>query len=235
MVDLSSFVPIILIVGIMGVIFRVLIGVSILAEIFRYIGKKKGFETSYGKAWLVILIPYLIISLLSILISLIGSEIVLTIWKFVSFFIFIGILTLSMKLIYKEYSDYNVWKTFSIVYAIILIILFGLSYFLSSNALYNPLEANVPQMVCTKNCGFAYSPRNNEPIIVGGYKEYPGKDRALPPVFEETFDMADIEGMKTGKIDTNGRERIIGELDGDDCVYIYITSESGGTTGSSCR
>jgi len=240
MADTSSLLQIFAVVSLVGIFVSFLIRVSIQALIFRYFTKKYDLPQNYGKAWLAILIPSLIVTLIALPLAFIGLPDFLAILIWILFF---PLLIFSTKLVYK--TETRISTAISLKYFILILVLViafaGVQSILGATA--NPLSSNVPQSVCTMDCEFAYSLGDDTGLIgsgsltVKGYDVPNGKfqEKDNYVVAEKTFSVSELNSLKTGKRDVNNDERIQGKLNANGCTYMEFSRESGGTGGGACK
>lgn len=238
MVDVSSTLQVFTILSIVFVVVVFIVRVSIQALILRLFTKKYNLPQKYGKAWMAIFIPSLIISLLAIPISLAGLPDFLLIILYLFFF---PILIFSVKFMYKIDSKTSaaISLKFFLLVVTILVIFSGVQTIIGGTD-SSSLESNVPQSVCTADCEFAYSLRggSSKSLIVVGYNIPVGKyqDRENYVIIEKTFSENEINLMDTGKKDVNGRMRIQGKLESDNCNYMeFSRGETIGSEGGQCE
>jgi hypothetical protein len=175
MADMNSFLQIFAVVSLVGIFVSFLIRVSIQALVLRYFTKKYDLPQNYGKAWFAILIPALVVTLISIPLALleVPSFLLVIIW-----FLFFPILILSVKLIYKTETGIStaISLKFFLVILILVVAVAGIQTLLGAVA--NPLKSDVPQSVCSADCGFAYRTDMGvavDSLIITGYNIPSGK------------------------------------------------------------
>ncbi len=236
MADINSFLQIFAVVSIVGIFVSFLIRVSIQALILRIFTKKYQLPQNYGKAWLAILIPSLVVSLIAIPLALLElpSFLLVIIWL-----LFFPILIFSVKLVYKTETRISTAISFKFFLVIFILVIAVAGVQTIIGGVSNPLESNVPQEVCTLDCEFAYSLNDYQegPLIVRGYNIPAGKfqEREDYIIGEKTFSESEFESMKAGWKDVNGKDRIYGKLDVKGCNWMGISRGSPTTGGVSCR
>lgn len=237
MVDVNSALQIFTGLSIVFVVVVFIVRVSIQALILRFFTKKYNLPQRYGKAWMTIFIPTLIISLLAIPISLAGLPDFLLIILYLFFF---PILIFSVKFMYKIDSRTSalISLKFFLLVVTILVIFSGIQTIIGGTG-SSPIESNVPQSVCTADCEFAYSLRsdNSKSLTVIGYDIPEGKyqDRENHIIIKKTFNENEINLMNTGKKDVNGRTRIQGKLESNNCNFMEFSEETSGSEGGQCE
>ena len=232
MVDINSFLQIFATISIIGIFVSFLIRVSIQALILRIFTKKYQLPQNYGKAWLVILIPSLIVALIVLPLAFIGLPDFLAILIWLLFF---PILIFSIKLVYK--TETKISTAISLKYFILILVLVivfaGIQTLLGATA--NPLDSNVPQSVCTLDCEFAYRTDGYpvESLTVTGYNIPTGKyqEKENYIIAKKTFSKNEIDNMERGV-----NEKIIGKLDAKSCSFMeFSKEETGGGSGGQCK
>ena len=236
MADTSSLLQIFAVVSLVGILVSFLIRVSIQALVLRYFTKKYDLPQNYGKAWVAILIPALVVALISIPLAFleVPSFLLVIIW-----FLFFPILILSVKLIYKTETGIStaISLKFFLVILILVVAVAGIQTLLGATA--NPLSSNVPQEVCTSDCEFSVSLKDYQegPLIVRAYNIPTGKfqEKENYIIEEKTFAESEFNNMKAGWKDVNGNERIYGKLEANGCNWMGISRGSPTTGGVSCK
>jgi hypothetical protein len=240
MADMNSFLQIFAVVSLVGILVSFLIRVSIQALILRYFTKKYELPQKYGMAWLAILIPSLIVSLIALPLVFIGflDFLAIIIWL-----LFFPLLIFSVKLVYKTETGIStaISSKFFLVILILVVVIAGVQTILG--IITNPLKSNVPQPICTTDCEFAYSLGDNfgkvgsGSLTVKGYNipagKYQEKDNYV--IAEKIFSVSKLNSLKTGKRDVNNNERIQGKLNANSCTYMDFSRESSRTSGRACK
>jgi len=238
MVGIGSTLQVFTVLSIVFVVVVFIVRVSIQALILRLFTKKYNLSQKYKKAWMAIFIPALIISLLAVPISLAGLPDFLLIILYLLFF---PILIFSVKFMYKIDSKTSalISLKFFLLVAIIIVIFSGVQTIVGGTD-SSSLESNVPQSVCTADCEFAYSLKggSSKSLIVVGYNipigDYPNKENYI--IIEKTFSENELNLMDTGKKDVNGRMRIQGKLESNNCNYMeFSRGETTGSQGGQCE
>ena len=240
MADMSSMLQLFAVVSIIGIFVGLLIRVSIQALILRYFTKKYDLSQYYGKAWLAILIPSLVVTLIALPLAFIGlpDYLAILIW-----FLFFPMLIFSVKLVYKTETGISTAISLKFFLVILILVIAFAGVLTILGAVANPLSSNVPQSVCTMDCEFAYSLGDDSgkvgsgSLTVKGYEipagKYQEKDNYV--IEEKTFSVSELNSLKTGKRDVNNDERIQGKLNANSCTYMDFSRESGGTSGGACK
>lgn len=233
---MSSFLQGFVAVAIVGAFVAFLIRVSVLALILRIFTKKYKLRQNYGKAWLAILIPSVVVSLLAIPLVLaeLPSFLIIIVW-----FLFFPILIFSVKLVYKTRTGVSAKISFKffLVILVLLIAVAGIQTLIGGVS--NPLKSNVPQAVCTLDCEFAYSLKDYQegPLIVRGYNIPAGKfqEKEGYIIGEKNYSETEFNNMKAGWKDVNGDDRVYGKLNVTGCNWMGISRGSPTTGGVSCQ
>ena len=233
MADTSSLLQIFAVVSLVGILVSFLIRVSIQALVLRYFTKKYDLPQNYGKAWVAILIPALVVALISIPLAFleVPSFLLVIIWL-----LFFPILILSVKLIYKTETGIStaISLKFFLVILILVVAVAGIQTIMGAVA--NPLKSDVPQSVCSADCEFAYRTDMGvavDSLTITGYNIPSGKyqERENYIVAKETFSKSELDKMERGV-----RGKIIGKLDATGCNYMeYSREETGGGSGGKCE
>jgi len=228
MADMNSFFQTLTAISIMGVFLSFVIRVSIQALVLRFFTKKHGLTQGYGKAWLAILIPTLIITLLAMLISSTSIFFLCFLWL-----LFFPLLIFSVKYVYK--SDINIstvisLKLFLVILALVIAIA-GIQTIIGTAS--NPLDARVPQSICTINCEFAVRTDMGfsfNSLAVKGYNIPEGKyqEKINYIISQQTF--TDLNKMERGMND-----KILGKLNANNCNYMEFVKDSDGIEGIKCE
>jgi hypothetical protein len=240
MAEIDSFLQIFAIISIIGIFVSFIIRVSIQALILKFFTKKYPIPQRYGKAWLAILIPSLVVSLMAITLALIKAPdfVMAIIW-----ILFFPILIFSIKLVYKTDTGTSTSISFKYFLLILVLVLVFSGVMTLLGGIANPLDSNVPQSVCTMDCEFAYSLGDDtgligsESLTVRGYDIPAGKyqEKENYIISEKTFSQSELNALKTGKKDVNNDYRIQGKLNANGCTYMDFSRESGGSSGGACK
>jgi len=230
-----------LIFSLISVIVYFLIRVSIQAEILRYFTKKYQLSPSYGKAWLTILIPSIIISLISIPLVLLGLPSFLTI---VLWLVFFPILILSINLIYKTSTQISAKVSLKIFMLSIILILLVAGLQTLREGINDPLDSRMSAGPgCTTDCEFRYPlgsdinsahdgvrdvSEGDTPLIIKGYD-------SSELIVEKTFSLGDLNLLKTGETDGIGFKLVEGKLDSTGCRAMEFTRIDGGSSKNPCN
>lgn len=236
MSDVQSFLDTFLVAGIALSIVSFVIGVFIKSMILRYFVRKQDLPDDNKRAFIAVLIPSLVFLALSLLVFFIKlPDIILIIGWVISFIV----LAFSVMVVYQtslKISSIISLKIFLIVFVIVIL---GAGIQTIVGSFDKTLDKIVPQAVCTTDCAFAYSLTNleNGPLTVKGYNVPSGKyeGRADYLLFSKTFNVEELNTMKTGKLDMNGNEVINGQLDANNCNYFDFSREGSGEGGGICK
>ena len=230
MADINSSLQIFAVISLVGIFVSFIIRVSIQALILRIFTKKYQLPQNYGKAWLTILIPSLVVSLLAIPLVLFGVPdfVLAIIW-----ILFFPILIFSMKWIYK--TDMKVSSSISIKYFLVILVLVIIASGLMTvlGGVSNPTKSDVPQSTCSMDCEFAVRTDMGvsfNSLTVKGYNIPSGKfqEKANYIISQQTF--TDLNNMERGV-----NNKIVGKLNANNCNYMEFTKDTGGTEGESCK
>lgn len=226
MADTSSFLQVFAVVGLIGIFFSFIIRVSIQALILRYFTKRYELPQEYGKAWLAVLIPSLIITLLVMPVILVElpSFLLIILWL-----LFFPILILSVKSVYK--TEMRVSAAISL--KLFLVLLVAVTVIAGSQTLmaivFDPIEKDVPQSICNVDCEYAHRTADLITEVtnftITGYnipsRKYNEKEKYI--IAEKYFDEDEVKNMRRG---VNGK--IIAKLDAHNCNYMDHAGYSGG-------
>jgi len=221
------------IMNIIGFIAYRIIGILILALILRFFTRKYNLSYQYRKAFIAILIPSLIVLLFSFITAFAGLRNLFP--SIIIWLLFFVILIFSVRFIYNTDSKIAAGISFKffLFFIVLLVVLIGLQTIIGLAS--KPLEANVPQSVCTLDCEFAFRTDMGydiETLTVTGYDVPKGKyqEREDFVVAQKTFSETELNSMERGI-----RGKIIGKLDGNNCNYMEFVQGTGGSTSASCK
>jgi len=230
MADMGSLLQTFAIFTLISVIVSFVVRISILALILKSFTKKYNISQKYGRAWLAILIPSLIISFLSIPFILAGFQ---PFSLVISWILFFPILIFSIRFIYK--IDLKISTTISLKFFLLIlgvvIVFTGVLTLVGTAG--STLERSVPQSVCTTDCEFAYRTDMGgtiESLIVTGYNIPAGRyqEKENYVLIEKTFIKNELDNMERGVND-----KILGSLDENNCNFMEF-SRGEGETGIQC-
>ncbi len=238
MVSMDSFLQLLVIGGIIGIIIGFIVRVFIQALIFRVFIKKYDLPQDYWKAWMAVFIPSLVVSLIGL--PIIFSELPEFLLVII-YLLFFPILIFSINIVYKTNTNISAKISFKYFLLILIIAVIGAGIMTIFGNLNDPLKENVPQPVCTSDCDFAYSLRNNYEgtlTVFGlrsmsnyGIDEEPTQDQIIR---KEQFSSQQINQLISDIYDGNGDQRIIGKLNAKGCRYMFFSKsimESGARIG----